>query len=241
MVVHFDAQAMYGKRVYCPAHNCGREILPEQWRLFLDEEKIAGYLEKRQAKEIDRNPNARWCPNPKCGKPVFLVPEAATAEAGGQDGNGTPNAEQADQAAQRPGKKCVCSHCSTSFCRDCSAIWTRRHRFLCTGEDVAVKRWALFKNSCRCPFCKARIEKESGCNHMSCAQCNGEFCWLCRRRYEPGHFDRLGGCPGLQYSPVNIYGRSAPVRVISKTTIAVVGGALAIGLGAAACGVGIGE
>lgn len=38
-----------------------------------------------------------------------------------------------------------------------------------------------------------------GCNHMTCAKCNHEFCWLCLRDYEGNHFDRdnVNGCPGI--------------------------------------------
>ena len=31
----------------------------------------------------------------------------------------------------------------------------------------------------QCPQCCAAIEKDGGCNHMQCGNCNGHFCWLC--------------------------------------------------------------
>ena len=30
-----------------------------------------------------------------------------------------------------------------------------------------------------CPHCGAKIEKQEGCNKMTCTQCRGCFCWLC--------------------------------------------------------------
>lgn len=35
------------------------------------------------------------------------------------------------------------------------------------------------KNTKSCPKCKAPIEKNSGCMHMTCYKCHHNFCWLC--------------------------------------------------------------
>jgi hypothetical protein len=34
-----------------------------------------------------------------------------------------------------------------------------------------------------CPKCKVPIEKEGGCDHMTCAQCSYEFCFQCSASY----------------------------------------------------------
>ena len=56
----------------------------------------------------------------------------------------------------------------------------------------------------KCPHCKTPTTKNGGCNHMTCQSCHESWCWLCRQKYEYGHFDSnnvICGCPGLQYAP----------------------------------------
>ena len=38
--------------------------------------------------------------------------------------------------------------------------------------------WFL-KHTKKCPSCKCVIEKNEGCNHMTCKQCKHQFCWVC--------------------------------------------------------------
>ena len=35
------------------------------------------------------------------------------------------------------------------------------------------------RNFKKCPHCYCDVEKISGCNHMTCTKCHGEFCWVC--------------------------------------------------------------
>jgi IBR domain, a half RING-finger domain/Ariadne domain len=47
-----------------------------------------------------------------------------------------------------------------------------------------------------CPKCQVPIEKNGGCNHMTCTQCSHHFCWLCMEDMSSGlHW--CGREPGL--------------------------------------------
>jgi hypothetical protein len=41
-------------------------------------------------------------------------------------------------------------------------------------------------------------EKNEGCNHMKCAECKYEWCWLCEQQYNYDHY-KSGVCDGLQF------------------------------------------
>ncbi|XP_077390090.1 E3 ubiquitin-protein ligase RNF14-like [Festucalex cinctus] len=45
-------------------------------------------------------------------------------------------------------------------------------------QDCLSEHWIEF-NSKNCPHCFCRIEKNFGCNMMTCSQCHRMFCWIC--------------------------------------------------------------
>jgi ankyrin repeat protein len=52
-------------------------------------------------------------------------------------------------------------------------------------NDLAQKMW-LKANTRPCPMCNVPIEKNEGCNHMTCTNpsCLHEFCWICRKDWK---------------------------------------------------------
>jgi hypothetical protein len=39
--------------------------------------------------------------------------------------------------------------------------------------------WAYSIGAHTCPKCRVPIEKNDGCNHMTCPKCNHYWCWSC--------------------------------------------------------------
>lgn len=67
----------------------------------------------------------------------------------------------------------------------------RQERLL---KEVKENEQWIVKNTKQCPFCGAAIEKNKGCNHMTCTSCGYEFCWLCGEKYTSTHFSRTSKC-----------------------------------------------
>jgi ariadne-1 len=97
-----------------------------------------------------------------------------------------------------PGKNCgkvaIGSGVTTAYCEcgihfcflcgeeahdPCSCEQLRNWIAKGNDENESIK-W-IFANTKRCPNgkCHYPIEKNQGCNHMTCSQCRYEFCWIC--------------------------------------------------------------
>lgn len=90
---------------------------------------------------------------------------------------------------------------------------------------------------------QAQIQKNAGCNHITCTSCGHQFCWLCNGKYTPNHYDifNLMGCPGLQFEgtdkPTSQFGRTIKRRAMVGTGM-VVGGACALPVAVAGATIG---
>lgn len=52
--------------------------------------------------------------------------------------------------------------------------------------SVSNETW-MIAHTKLCPNCKVNIEKNNGCNHMTCKNCKYEFCWLCFCKWKSNH------------------------------------------------------
>ncbi|XP_070782368.1 E3 ubiquitin-protein ligase RNF217 [Enoplosus armatus] len=85
--------------------------------------------------------------------------------------------------------KIQCSNCQFVWCFKCHAPWhngvkCRDYR----RGDKLLRNWASViehgqRNAQKCPQCKIHIQRTEGCDHMTCTQCNTNFCYRCGERY----------------------------------------------------------
>uniref|UniRef100_A0A803K1V3 Ring finger protein 217 n=1 Tax=Xenopus tropicalis TaxID=8364 RepID=A0A803K1V3_XENTR len=87
-----------------------------------------------------------------------------------------------------------CPSCQFIWCFKCHAPW---HEGVNCREykkgDKLLRHWANEiehgqRNAQKCPRCKVHIQRTEGCDHMTCSQCNTNFCYRCGERYRQLRF-----------------------------------------------------
>jgi len=90
---------------------------------------------------VNTDPNLKWCPKPNCGKIIK---------------RGSSNYS-----------KCECGF---EMCFKCGAAW--HPKTSCDKAlDLKYAEWAKGKQLEKCPKCRMVVEKNQGCNHMTCTVC----------------------------------------------------------------------
>lgn len=121
------------------------------------ETPLSKYYRVIGAKFVEHNKFLTLCPSPNCSKVAQLF--------------NNPSTEAIE-----------CPDCLTLFCFPCGRNW---HEPLSCDQ---IKQFETFddknldwmkKKTKNCPGCKSPIEKNHGCNHMTCSRCNYQFCWMC--------------------------------------------------------------
>ena len=161
--------------IKCPQKGCDT-ILNDNFIQFHLIEKddiplLEKYIKFKQRKQIAKDPNIQLCPFPNCESYANKNPKSLFVT-------------------------CLEGH---KFCFNCLKDWHENEKCK-IEEDVKFENWKKSKKVKRCPNCKYFIEKNEGCNHMTCRNCKYEWCWICLQESLPGHYDPGGQCEGLQYS-----------------------------------------
>ena len=83
----------------------------------------------------------------------------------------------------------TCESCSNKFCFGCHnenhgpatcaqmAHWTKKEI-----DESENTNW-ITANTKPCPSCTKPIEKNGGCNRMTCSQCRLDWCWICEKAW----------------------------------------------------------
>ena len=107
-----------------------------------------------------------------------------------------------------------CNICGYEFCFKCLRNRDEHENMKCEeylkkmkkkDEEIFLKAYGE-NNIKKCPHCGLHTHKTEGCNHMTCANCKKEWCWLCNAKIInpsgsgiPLHY-KFGQCNGKQFN-----------------------------------------
>uniref|UniRef100_A0A3P8SYU3 Ankyrin repeat and IBR domain-containing protein 1 n=1 Tax=Amphiprion percula TaxID=161767 RepID=A0A3P8SYU3_AMPPE len=184
--------------IFCPAYECYQLVPVHVIESVVSREMDQRYLQFDIKAFVENNPAIRWCPAARCERAVRLTRPGP----GDSDPHNFP-------LLPSPAVDCGKGHL---FCWECLGeahepcdcqMWrnwlqkvTEMKPEELAGvseayEDAANCLW-LLTNSKPCANCKSPIQKNEGCNHMQCAKCKYDFCWICLEEWKK-HSSSTGG------------------------------------------------
>ncbi|XP_068603387.1 ankyrin repeat and IBR domain-containing protein 1-like [Brachionichthys hirsutus] len=184
--------------IFCPAYECYQLVPVHVIESVVSKEMDQRYLQFDIKAFVENNPAIRWCPAARCERAVRLTRPGP--------GDSDP---QSFPLLPSPAVDCGKGHL---FCWECLGeahepcdcrMWrnwlqkvTEMKPEELAGvseayEDAANCLW-LLTNAKPCANCKSPIQKNEGCNHMQCAKCKYDFCWICLEEWKK-HSSSTGG------------------------------------------------
>ena len=149
------------RRIPCPTFECSTILSDDILKFHLSPELYDRYSQYRLNLDIESNPWVHHCPRPDCR---------------GYDEGGL-------------GKdKLRCNVCGLEYCFYCQEKWHEGKKCK-QNSDKELDKWARQNGVRFCPNCRRRVEKTSGCDHMTCLKCRYDWCWECGEEYTSTHPD----------------------------------------------------
>lgn len=186
--------------IFCPAYDCFQLVPVDIIESVVSKEMDKRYLQFDIKAFVENNPAIKWCPTPGCDRAVRLTKQGSNTS--GSDTLSFP-------LLRAPAVDCGKGHL---FCWECLGEahepcdcqtwknWLQKITEMKPEELVGVSEayedaanclW-LLTNSKPCANCKSPIQKNEGCNHMQCAKCKYDFCWICLEEWKK-HSSSTGG------------------------------------------------
>ncbi|CAO1433764.1 unnamed protein product [Diamesa tonsa] len=169
--------------IACP--QCAESMHPSDIQTLLKSHPtvISKYEDFMVRRVLLADPDSRWCPAPDCSYAVI-----------------------ASGCASCPRLRCERPGCDLQFCYHCKAEWhpdqtcdaarAARHSPM-RAPSGSISQDSQHRDDIKpCPRCQVLIVKmdDGSCNHMVCAVCGSEFCWLCMKEITDLHYLSPSGC-----------------------------------------------
>uniref|UniRef100_A0A3B4UVB0 RBR-type E3 ubiquitin transferase n=1 Tax=Seriola dumerili TaxID=41447 RepID=A0A3B4UVB0_SERDU len=195
--------------VTCPQADCTASPTPAQVKSLVGEELFSRYDRLLLQSTLDLMPaDVAYCPRLSCGSPVILE-KSSTAALCSVCGFAfcvtlcrcVSEAVLCVAVCASEGMKALWDDYTSGSNQRRLVLQSRYgQRVLKVNlEDSLSEHW-MEVNSKNCPHCFCRIEKNRGCNMMTCSQCRQRFCWACLTR-----LPKAGAGRHFEDSPCSVY------------------------------------
>ncbi|KAI1312250.1 hypothetical protein EDD11_003007 [Mortierella claussenii] len=152
------------RRLFCPQSGCDFIVSEVAISKAIKESTMQRYRTLQDRAFVSDMDTLRWCPAPNCENAVECrLPHPSFSVV-------VPT---------------VACSCGNKFCFGCGMddhqpamcslvkMWQKK-----CADDSETANW-ISANTKECGQCQSTIEKNGGCNHMTCRKCKYEFCWIC--------------------------------------------------------------
>ncbi|ESN99805.1 hypothetical protein HELRODRAFT_113569 [Helobdella robusta] len=158
--------------IRCIQENCNAELVIKDFQNLITNEDDFQAIVEASFKHFQSQNSDKYfcCPSPDCPTIIRKVQEPTSA---------------------LELKEFICGVCQHSVCMSCGNIYHKGTKCAYNAADETLRSWIDEDelNRSICPKCSFGIEKNGGCNHMTCSNCKTHICWVCKMI-----FDASGPC-----------------------------------------------
>jgi ariadne-1 len=167
------------RRIQCMEEKCNIVVDEHTVEMVVSPALVERYKILLNRTYVDDANNLRWCPAPNC---EFAIECNIAGSASRERNLAKRRRRDGPRSHLVPTVQCQCGH---AFCFGCGneghapavcdvvRMWIRK-----CEDDSETANW-ISANTKECPQCNSTIEKNGGCNHMTCRKCRYEWCWIC--------------------------------------------------------------
>ena len=179
----------------CP--ECPEKMQNDEVKTHAVKEDYERYDELERKAIADRIPGWRWCMGLRCrsgqvhpppvNRDVELESTIATLLKG-QKIKGPGKGTIAKDSNSNDDLNFTCNSCGAQACVACdrpshdNETCVEHQARIAKEDEMSVALIAEVAK--KCPSCSVNIQRNGGCDHIICRNCNDAFCWLCLVNYK---------------------------------------------------------
>ncbi|KAJ0257278.1 Ribonuclease H domain-containing protein [Hirschfeldia incana] len=165
-----SSQLARGDTLLCPYPGCDKELVLEDCRGIADDDALNLIIHRKKEKAIPVSDRV-YCPKPSCN---FLMSD-----------RDLPLGFSIDPRQKSVARTCV--ECGLCFCKKCHVPWHykktcdefKKSPSYLTSDAALLESLVKTQGWMKCPQCATVVQKNGGCQRISCRHCNHKFCYAC--------------------------------------------------------------